>query len=378
MQPRLALCGNVFPADGPDAVLAALRGPVRAWTDGLKAAGKTGPFGFGLHFSARAAAEIAASKTLLEDIRQALSEASVTAWTANAFPFGDFHASSVKESAFLPDWSSPERSEFTVQVAHLLAELAPDDDRPLSISTCPIGYGPKALAHPDTLKHLLFTAACLQHLGRQFQRDIILAIEPEPDGNFERVSDLATWLYHHIPQDLLPQLGVCWDLCHGAVVGESASEVLETLHNTGVRVGKVQISSALAIPGHPTSESLALLQALTDDPYLHQVRGDQPDGVAASFPDMPAFLGLPDAAKWSNLRVHCHVPVSRSEYPGGLSGTPWKEAVSQCLNAGIRDFELETYTLPVLPAEFLAERGQVGTMVDESLSCIQALKLDTR
>jgi len=378
MEPRLALCGNVFPADGPGAVLAALRGPVRAWTDGLKEEGQTGPFGFGLHFSARAAAEIAASKPLLAEIKQAMADADVTAWTANAFPFGDFHATSVKESAFLPDWSSPERSEFTLQVAHLLAEFAPDDDRPLSISTCPIGYGTAALEHPDTLKHLLFTAACLQHLGKQYRRDFILAIEPEPDGNFERVSDLANWLYHHIPADLLPQLGVCWDLCHGAVVGESASEILETLHNTGVRVGKVQISSALAISGHPTSASLALLQSLTDDPYLHQVRGENPIGVALSMPDMPAFLSLPDASQWSNLRVHCHVPVSRSEYPGGLQGTPWKEAVGQCLNAGIRDFELETYTLPVLPAEFLAERGQVGTMVDESLSCIQALKLDTR
>ncbi|MHC4824306.1 MAG: hypothetical protein ACYTEP_09835, partial [Planctomycetota bacterium] len=197
------------------------------------------------------------------------------------------------------------------------------------------------------------------------------------DGAFERVTDLARWLEKHITPALLPQLTVCWDLCHGAVVGESAQEVLDTLHQTGVAVGKVQISSALHIPGHPSVKHLALLQGLTDDPYLHQVRGIDPAGQAGAFADVPAYLASSEPAAWRDLRIHCHVPVSSSEFQDGLHATEWSSAVELALDRGITTFELETYTLPVLPPALLEAQGPIGTMVAESLACRRALKLDT-
>ena len=44
--------------------------------------------------------------------------------------------------------------------------------------------------------------------------------------------------------------------------------------------------------------------------------------------------------------------------------------------AGVEDFELETYTLPVLPAEVLARDGVVGTMAAEMWACALALGLE--
>ncbi|MHC4824734.1 MAG: hypothetical protein ACYTEP_12085, partial [Planctomycetota bacterium] len=130
---RLALCGNVFPAAGPEEVLAALRGPVRAWSEGMQQRGAEPPFGFGLFFSASAAAAFTASADLRTQLHQAMAEAQVVAWTANAFPFGDFHAEQVKAQAFLPDWRHPERLEFTLQVAELLAQAAPLEEKELSL-----------------------------------------------------------------------------------------------------------------------------------------------------------------------------------------------------------------------------------------------------
>lgn len=374
---RLALCGNVFPADGPEDVLAALRGPVAQWGAGLQANGQATPYGFGLHVSARAAEHYTASAAARTELQQAMATAQLQCWTANAFPFGDFHAAKVKEAAFQPDWTSPERVKFTMQVATLLAQLAPDDGTPLSISTCPLGYGQSAREDARSIAHLQQAADALQQLSEQWQRRFVLSIEPEPDGGFERVVDLATWLAASFPSSQREILGICFDLCHAAVVGESVEEILQSVAATGVPIGKVQISSALAIPEAPSAATLAFLEGLTDDPYLHQVRGLNPQGQAFAAPDVPVFLQRPDASQCTDLRIHCHVPVSLSSFPDGLYGTPWRAAVSACMKAGIHDYELETYTLPVLPPELLEAQGTVGTMVAESLACFSALRLDT-
>lgn len=374
---RLALCGNVFPADGPEDVLSALRGPAASWGAGLKATGLQPPFGFGLHVSARAAEHYAASAPARQELAATMAEAGLQCWTANAFPFGDFHASRVKEAAFTPDWTTPERVRFTLQVAELLAELAPPDGSPLSISTCPLGYGAEAREDPRALAQLLQVGEAFAGLSTRHGRTFVLSIEPEPDGGFERVVDLALWLAGHVSEDLRPHLGICFDLCHAAVVGESVAGILEAVKDTGVPIGKVQISSALAIPEPPQPGTLAFLKRLTDDPYLHQVRGLDGHGQTFAARDVPEFLAREDVARCRELRIHCHVPVSLKTFPEGFHGTSWREAVEACREAGIVDFELETYTLPVLPPELLEAQGAVGTMVAESLCCFSALGLDT-
>ncbi|MGB0953328.1 MAG: hypothetical protein ACPG31_08875 [Planctomycetota bacterium] len=374
---RLALCGNVFPADGPEDVLAALRGPVAQWGAGLQAAGQAAPYGFGLHVSARAAEHYTASPEARLALQEAMAASKLSCWTANAFPFGDFHAAKVKEGAFLPDWTSPERVRFTLQVAELLAQLAPQDGSPLSISTCPLGYGRSAREDARSVAHLQQVAEALQQLSQLHQRAFLLSIEPEPDGGFERGVALAQWIAVTFPKSQHACLGICFDLCHAAVVGESVGEILSAVQATGIPIGKVQISSALAIPEPPSDVTLAFLKRLTDDPYLHQVRGLDGQGQAFAAADVPIFLDRPDAFQCSNLRIHCHVPVSLSDFPEGLHGTPWREAVQACSDAGIADFELETYTLPVLPPELLEAQGTVGTMVAESLACFSSLRLDT-
>lgn len=356
--------------------MAAIRGPVREWSAQLLQRGAKPPFGFGLFFSASAAQAFTASAALKASLQQALADAQVVTWTANAFPFGDFHAAQVKEQVFLPDWRDPKRLTFTLQVAELLAQLAPAEEKDLSLSTCPLGYGKDALTDRRTLQHLHQAAEALKALGARTGKRLVLAIEPEPDGAFERVTDLAQWLADQVDPDLLPQLTICWDLCHSAVVGESTEQILETLKQTGVGVGKVQISSALHIPGHPSAEHLALLHDLTDDPYLHQVRGTDASGEPAAFADVPAFLSSTEPTGWSDLRVHCHVPVSATEFHSGLHATPWRPAVRMALAQGMSAFELETYTLPVLPSALLEAQGPIGTMVAESLACMAALSLD--
>lgn len=331
--------------------------------------------GYGIYLPAQAAGELLADDALKQRWLNACKESGWPIWTANAFPFGGFHSSKVKELAFQPDWSTAERLQYTCQVADLMAALMESGSRG-SISTCPLGYGSQLNDDPDVRWHL---QAAADHLARVYQQHgvhLTLSLEPEPDGGFERVEDLAAWLQQHFGGN--PHLGVCWDLCHGAVVGESAADVIAALERYQVPCGKVQISAALLLQqANPAVDQL--LQDLAQDPWFHQVRGT--DGASA-WSDLPDFLASDAYRQMQQIEggsygIHCHVPVHRGDYLPGLAGTEWKEQLKAALEAGIRDFELETYTLPVLPAQLLEEQGLLGTFVAELSACFRQLGLDT-
>ncbi len=375
-RPRFALCGNVFPVQtAEDARALMAEGSLPQLRSLLPKAGIDPPqAGFGLYLPALAAEQLLESAEAKNRWLHACHRSGWPIWTANAFPFGGFHGSQVKELAFQPDWTSEERLDFTCKVAELLAALMPHGSQG-SISTCPLGYGSHLAEDVTARQNLKRVEKYLQELARRSGVHLVLSLEPEPDGGFERVADLAKWLHQHFPGS--EHLGICWDLCHGAVVGESANEALSAMENYQVRCGKVQISAALVLRSvQPDVDQL--LKQLADDPWFHQVRGV--DGTA--WRDLPDFLASADYARLQRggdgeFGIHCHVPVHRSDYLPGLEATPWRDGVKAALRAGIRDFELETYTLPVLPAELLEEQGLLGTFVAEMSACFRELGLDT-
>ncbi len=358
-------------------MLAAIRGPATEWSQALQASGLKPPFGFGLYLAANAARTFAMDYGARQELKSALQEAGLVCWTANAFPYGGFHDKVVKQAAFSPDWRTAERLRFTLDVAKVLLDVAPNDGSPVSISTCPLGYGQAAVDDPASIQHLQIVASAFTALSEASGRRLQLAIEPEPDGGFERVSELATWLNERFTAEQLQSLGVCWDLCHSAVVGEDTQIVLASLKSTGVPLAKIQISSALQLRQQLTPALSQRLSQLTQDAYLHQVRGVDGQGQAFAFADVPDFLATPAQHDGLDLRVHCHVPVCRSNFGDGMQGTEWKAAVELAQQAGYRDFELETYTLPGLPGEVLEGGSMVETMKSEMLACFSALQLDT-
>jgi hypothetical protein len=351
---RLALCGNVFPAESVAEARAVFSGPLAT----LATACNAQPFprpGFGLYLAAAALAELDADPALRAAFQTQIRQSEWSIWTANAFPFGGFHGKRVKEKAFLPDWRTAERAGFSLSVAGFLAELMEPGERG-SVSSCPLGYGRAAREDAASLRHLEQVAAGLDALAAQTGVDLVLALEPEPEGGFERVPDLAKWLAKHLAH---PRIGICWDLCHSAVVGETAHEVLHALQATGTPLGKVQVSAALQTEAGFGDQAQALLSLIAEDRYFHQARAfgarpqawpDLPELLAD--PDWPDALGLADAA--NELRVHCHVPLHRSEFAKGLISTDWRSMLSAAVQAGCRDFEVETYTLPVLPERMLS------------------------
>jgi hypothetical protein len=84
------------------------------------------PYAIGLRLSAQAARELAEGQALTE-FQRWLERHDCYVFTINGFPFGRFHGQRVKEQVYLPDWTAPERLDYTNLLFDLLAQLLPPE-----------------------------------------------------------------------------------------------------------------------------------------------------------------------------------------------------------------------------------------------------------
>ena len=328
------------------------------------------PFGLGLRLSGIAAAELV-EPPALDRFREQLKTLGAYVFTINAFPYGPFHGTRVKEQVYEPDWRTPERRSFTAKAGRILCALLPEGGYG-SISTVPGGFRP-ILGDPASVaavtEHLLGAAADLVALERATGRTVALALEPEPCCFLETSEEAISFFQDKLlAPDALARfgaltgfaparaeaalrhhLGICYDICHGAVEYEDPIAALTALRRAGIAVPKIQLSAAMRVPVM-TGDLLPRLRHFDTGVYLHQVvvRGR---GLTR-FVDLPqAFEAFEAGGGRGELRIHCHVPVFLQNL-GELGSTQdilvsalrWmrREAFSPHL-------EVETYTWDVLP-----------------------------
>ncbi|MBX7211242.1 MAG: metabolite traffic protein EboE [Verrucomicrobiaceae bacterium] len=329
------------------------------------------PYGIGLRLSEVAARELSAPQSMSQ-FKRWLDANDCYVFTINAFPYGAFHGQRVKENVFRPDWSRPERLEYTNLVFDVLGELLPPglsgsvSSLPGSHKTFNIGGG-ELEAIFSNLK------ACREHIERVAERtghDLHLGLEPEPLGLFETSGEALKFfgLYfdrHPRDRDFLKFIGLNYDTCHLAIEFEDAQTALDRITGAGIRLSKLHFSSALKLK--PTPANLARLRGFDEPVYFHQV-------IIKEGADMPLrrFKDLPDALDFAagnpgevgdEWRVHFHVPIHAA--PSGdfettqdhLLGTmDWLAAnPTKC-----RHIEMETYTWEVLPGDL-----RTGDVVDQ-------------
>ena len=87
---------------------------------------------------------------------------------------------------------------------------------------------------------------------------------------------------------------------------EPQADVLQRYQSAGIRVGKVQVSSAIIVPADRPDDSAAWQQlaAFAEDRYLHQTMHRHPNGDLQFFEDLPAALPCVESADRT-------VPISR-------------------------------------------------------------------
>ena len=78
--------------------------------------------GLGLRFANQASIDLQ-DPIQLKALKTWLEEQDLYVFTLNGFPYGGFHDTFVKDQVHAPDWTTTERRDYTIRLAHILAQL---------------------------------------------------------------------------------------------------------------------------------------------------------------------------------------------------------------------------------------------------------------
>ena len=367
---HLTYCLNIHPGESWAENFAAIREKVTA----VKA--RVAPdqwFGLGLRIAQQAADELTASADLRAEALAFFHEHQLYPFSINGFPYGRFHAGPVKEDVYAPDWRTPERLHYTLQLADLLAGWLPEGIDG-SISTVPGSFKPwiksdNAIA--AMVDNLAATVAYLAALRDDTGREIHLGLEPEPDCFLETTAETIAFFqdtlfttgtdevarllkcYKSDAEEMMRRhLGVCFDTCHVALQYEDLAESLRAYRAAGIRISKVQLSAALQAAATP--ETYAALAPFAEPVYLHQVKGRAKSGARFAWFDLPGALEeMPTFPDLEEVRVHFHVPLffTGNGAIGSTVGALTPDFFHELREGACPHLEIETYTFDVLPPD---------------------------
>jgi hypothetical protein len=330
------------------------------------------PFGVCLRLAAPSAETLASNPTERARLKGFLADHDMYVYTVNAFPYGAFKGTVVKEQVYEPDWRTKERTQYTIHVADILAELAPEGVSP-SIQSAPLGFKPRVTG-PDVVasytQHVLQVAAHLVNIEARTGRTVTLGLEPEPRCFLETTDETVAYFKDHlysgasaaalsklaqIPVSeahgaLRRHIGVTFDIGHQAVGFEDITASLQKLVDAGIPIFKLQEAAAMYMP-QVTQSTVEALAQYAKTVYLSQT-------VEKKNGRITWFLNLEDAfAAWKadpgprEWRTHFHVPVFLDDLgPFRTTRFALEEALKFHKATPLsRQLEIETYTWDVLP-----------------------------
>lgn len=340
------------------------------------------PFGVSLRLSASSAETLVNDSKARDELKKFLADNDMYLYTVNAFPYGPFKGRIVKEEVYEPDWRSRERTEYTINVAEVLGDVAPEGSAP-SIQSAPLGFKPRVTG-PDVVsrytENVLRVVSHLVGLEARTGRAVGLALEPEPYCFLETTDEAVDYFTNHlytgaaaetvarsagIPISeaqvaLRRHVGVVYDICHQAVEYEDIAASLQNLVDAGIPVFKLQEAAAVHVP-EVTQETVDALAKYAETIYLTQTI-EKKDGRFTKFLNLEdafeAWRTDPGPREW---RTHIHVPVFLDDL-GPFRTTRF--AIEDALrfhkaNPLSRQLEIETYTWDVLP-----DNLKTGDIVD--------------
>ncbi|QMS90804.1 metabolite traffic protein EboE [Nostoc edaphicum CCNP1411] len=376
---HLTYCSNIHPGESWLEVFANLENYIPELKSRLS---PTEAFGIGLRLSDVAAKQLLESNNLAQ-FQAWLTQQDLYVFTLNGFPYGGFHRQVVKDQVYAPDWSTHERANYTLNLAHILASLLPQG-LDGGISTLPLSYKPWWVKDQATFETVL-KKSCLNiasvvaemiRISEETGKLLHIDLEPEPDGLIENTSEVIdfyqNWLLPisgsylseklNIDQTLaetklLEHVRVCYDTCHFSVEYEEPQSVFARFQSAGIKIGKIQISAAIQvkIPADVEKRSLIVerLRPFAESTYLHQVIERRSDGTLHHYPDLITALPHLEQSLAEEWRTHFHVPIFIHDYQILQSTQDDISTVLHLLqtNNACSHLEIETYTWDVLPSE---------------------------
>ncbi|MDG4827506.1 metabolite traffic protein EboE [Asanoa sp. WMMD1127] len=346
---HLSYCTNVHPAEDFAGIVAQLD------TYAVRVREKLGAdlLGLGLWLPAPVAAELADQGRLRRQLRSELDARGLEVVTLNGFPYQSFHAPVVKQAVYHPDWTSPERLDYTLDLARVLLDLMPDDALRGSISTLPFAWrAPWDAAQSGAAQRMLERLSSgLARMAWETGRAVRVAFEPEPGCVVESTAQAV----RHLAAVDTDRIGVCLDLAHLACAWEDPAAAIGRLRAAGIPVVKTQVSAALEA-ADPVAAA-ETLREYVEPRFLHQTRSAA-TARAADPADPDSAADDLDEALDRDLsggawRVHYHVPLHADPMPPLTSTVPVLTAALGELVGGptalCDHLDVETYTWGVLP-----------------------------
>lgn len=355
----LGYCTNVHAGANLDATIRNLRQYASAVR---RLVSPNDTMGIGLWLSA----EALSAGDCVAPIKAATDELGLHVFTINGFPYGNFHEAIVKHKVYEPTWMTDTRLEYTCALADVLMQLQPDGVEG-SISTLPIAWN-AGVTNADREAAADRFIRLAEHLAASCP-SVHVDIEPEPGCVLGTLMETATFFERHLLgrgcDDLIREhLRVCLDVCHLAVMFEDVGAVVTRLDDLGVRIGKVQVSSAPeinfdAVPDDSRTHAASAFEAFHEPRYLHQTTIRDRRGGLTFVEDLPLAMDLPAEGHW---RTHFHVPIY-AETLGPLGTT--QAEIGRVLDrlrgrSSCRHFEVETYAWNVLPEDYQTEDLATG------------------
>ena len=333
-------------------------------------------YAIGLRLGDQAARELAEPATLLA-FQHWLDANDCYVFTINGFPYGAFHGQRVKEQVYAPDWTTPERLDYTIRLFELLAKLTPPGVEG-SVSTVPCSFKEFIQSEEQVAvmrRNLWQCVERIEQLSEASGKTLHLGLEPEPLCYLE-TTDETIRFFDQLRADrthddrLSRRLGVNYDTCHLAVEFEDAPASLERLRRADIMLSKLHLSSALT--ARPTPETRAALAAFADDIYFHQVVSRSATGELTRVKDLNLALEAAAqangvAAEAPEWRIHFHIPLHSPAAPLFGNTTDHLLGALDTLQANpgmCHHLEMETYTWEVLPSQ-IKNRDVVTQLVAE-------------
>lgn len=240
-----------------------------------------------------------------------------------------------KVRGYNPDWRQEDRLHYTMGLAELLAEIAPEG-RSLTVSTAPGAERDLATSREaldDIADGMMRAAAYLCALERHTGRRVALAVEPTPFGLLETTAEAAGYFEARllssraerrfasladVPKaeaaDLLRRyLGVCYDTAHASVMDEDPASSLALLRRSGVPVHRLQLS-VVPVVSAPPNEALEVLRSCDLDAEPVAAIGVDASGAPLRIRDLATWLTGPgtEVGRGGDLhfRALLRMPVS--------------------------------------------------------------------
>ncbi len=311
------------------------------------------------------------SASQLDQFKQCLNDNGMLLTSLNGFPYGNFHQGVVKKDVYLPTWAQPERLAYTTNLAQILAQCLPDDIHFGAISTVPLGYAElwDGIQNKQALNYFTALIENLTDIENNIGKRICICIEMEPDCVLQSTDQLLSFFNNdllpyaasnNISKDtVLRYIGCCFDTCHQGVMNENITEALTKITDSGITIGKIQISNAINARLQNKNDVKQLTQLFKDEKFLHQTKLFNNNTLIAELADLEEHTLVKQLENVSEAeqsvitaKIHYHIPINQTDFSETfLSST--QNAIEETLdflainiekNKQLPYLEIETYT----------------------------------